>query len=137
MPLRPHRIDGTIASMSLDVRPHPLRFITIGMTGGLFSGLTGVGGGAIMVPLLTGLLRMPQHRAHGTSLAAIIFIASAGLVPYIVADEVDWGLAAGLGAGSVTAAVLSARVMARVSERLLRQIFAVFLLLVAVRMLFA
>lgn len=123
--------------MSHDVQAHPLRLVTIGLAGGLFSGLTGVGGGAVMVPLLTGLLRMPQHRAHGTSLAAIIFIASAGVVPYIIADDVDWGLAAGLGAGSVAAAVLSARFMSVVPERLLRQFFAVFLLVVAIRLLFA
>ncbi|TAK61977.1 MAG: hypothetical protein EPO22_07900, partial [Dehalococcoidia bacterium] len=48
-----------------------VRSVLTGVAGGAFSGLTGVGGGAVMVPLLTGPLRLSQHRAHGTSLAII------------------------------------------------------------------
>lgn len=116
---------------------HPSRAIVTGATGGLFSGLTGVGGGAVMVPLLVGLLGMPQHRAHGTSLAIIIFVAATALVPYLVAGEIDAELAVALASGSVVAAMVSARVMAGISEHGLRRFFAVFLFLVAVRMLFA
>ncbi len=117
--------------------PRPwLRSLTTGVAGGMFSGLIGVGGGAIMVPLLTGLLRMPQHRAHGTSLAVIIFVAAAGLIPYAAAGEVDWGLAASFAVGSVGAATLAARVSAGMPEKLLRRIFAVTLLLIGARLLF-
>lgn len=121
----------------MDDGQRTIRAAVTGVAGGTFGGLTGVGGGAIMVPLLTGLLKMPQHRAHGTSLAVIIFIAMAGAVPYIVAGDINWALVAGLGAGSVTAAVVGARVMTRVPELWLRRIFALFLLATAVRMMFA
>lgn len=87
-----------------------------------------------MVPLLTGLLKLPQHLAHGTSLAIVIFVASAGLVGYWITDNVDWTTALWIGLGSVTGVYLGARVMAKISPRLLRLIFGVFLLSVAVRM---
>ena len=104
------------------------------MVGGFFSGLTGVGGGAIMVPLLTGLLRLPQRLAHGTSLAIVVFVGSAGLAGYWLAGNVDWSLALWLAIGSVGGAYLGAVTMARIPERSLRLIFGLFLLAMAVRM---
>ena len=108
--------------------------LVTGLIGGLFSGLTGVGGGAVMVPLLTGLLRLPQHLAHGTSLTIVIFIASAGLVGYWMTANVDWTTALGISVGSVVGAYLGARTMVRVPARALRMIFGLFLFAVAIRM---
>ncbi len=87
-----------------------------------------------MVPLLTGLLKLPQHKAHGTSLAIVIFVASAGLVGYWITDNIDWSIALWIGLGSVSGVYLGARVMSKISPRILRLIFGVFLLSVAVRM---
>lgn len=121
----------------MNERQRSLRAALTGVAGGVVGGLTGVGGGAIMVPLLTGILKMPQHRAHGTSLAVIIFIAIAGAIPYIINGDVEWRLVLGLGAGSVSAAMLGARAMTMVPEVWLRRLFAVFLLVTAARMMFA
>ena len=104
-----------------------------GAAGGAFSGLTGVGGGAVMIPLLTGPLRMTQHRAHATSLATILFIASAGVLGYWHAGNVDWRLVATLVPGAAAGAYLGARAMARVPARELRLMFGAFLLFVAFR----
>lgn len=87
-----------------------------------------------MVPLLTGLLRLPQHIAHGTSLAIVLFVASAGLIGYWLTDNVDWSLAFWIGLGSVGGVYIGANAMSRISPRYLQLIFGVFLLSVAVRM---
>ncbi len=105
-----------------------------GLAGGFFSGLTGVGGGAIMVPLLTSRLKLPQHLAHGTSLAIVVFVGSAGLAGYWWRDNVDWSLALWLAVGSVGGAYFGAVTMARIPERSLRFLFGLFLLSVAIRM---
>jgi uncharacterized membrane protein YfcA len=87
-----------------------------------------------MVPLLTGVLKLPQHLAHGTSLAVIIFVASASLIGYATVGNVDWPLV-GLFAGSAAVGgFVGARTMQRVSALRLRQIFGLFLLAVAIRM---
>ncbi len=52
-----------------------LKLATIGTTAGLFSGLFGVGGGIVIVPLLVLWLGYSEREATGTSLAAIVFIA--------------------------------------------------------------
>lgn len=45
----------------------------IGFPAGLFGGLVGLGGGVIMIPLMVAVLKVDQHRAHGTSLVALVF----------------------------------------------------------------
>ena len=87
-----------------------------------------------MVPLLTSLLKLPQHVAHGTSLVIVIFVASAGVLGYWLTGNVDWHLAGWLAVGSVGGAYFGAVTMVRIPERWLRLLFGVFLLSVAVRM---
>ena len=87
-----------------------------------------------MVPLLTSLLRMPQHLAHGTSLVIVIFVAAAGLIGYWRTDNVEWNLAVWLAIGSGFGAYAGAVAMSRLAPRALRFVFGLFLVSVAVRM---
>jgi uncharacterized membrane protein YfcA len=102
-----------------------------GFTGGLF----GVGGGIVMVPLLTGPLRLTQHQAHGTSLAAIGATAIAGLVVYGTHGQVAWAPAALMAVASIPAARLGARLAARTPHARLKGAFALLLLVVGARLL--
>ena len=111
--------------------------LATGGGGGFFSGLTGVGGGAIMVPLLTGLMGMRQHTAHGTSLVVIIFSATAGAVVYAATEGLDGGLIAVLLPGSLVGAYLGARFVQRIPAMRLRQCFGAFLLLAGLRLVLA
>ena len=110
------------------------KLIVIGLGGGLLSGLLGVGGGIIMVPLLVLWAAYGQRDAHALSLGAIIPISIAGIATYGVAGKVHWWDAVGLAAGAIFGAALGARSLARIDERLLKIIFGVFLIGVAVLM---
>lgn len=57
-----------------------LLVLVAGALTGVFSGLTGVGGGVILVSMMVSFLGFTQHRAHGTSLAVIIFLALFGAI---------------------------------------------------------
>jgi len=100
----------------------------IGIAAGTFGGLIGLGGGVIMVPLLIGVLKLSQHRAHGTSLVALVFTAAGGALIYGLRGHIDWGAAAAL---AVTA-VLTVRAGAHYANALpgwkLRRAFGVFLI---------
>ena len=61
-----------------------------GFGAGLAGGLFGVGGGIVMVPVLTAFFGLTQHQAHGTSLAAVAATALAGIVVYGLAGHVAW-----------------------------------------------
>ncbi len=88
-----------------------------------------------MVPLLTGLLNMPQRRAHATSLIIVIFAALAAVSQYLSRGEVDWGLAAAITVGAVVGVQIGTRVMHAIPDRPLRIIFSIFLLIVGVRLI--
>lgn len=107
----------------------------IGLLAGVGSGLLGVGGGIIMVPLLTLVAGFTQHKAHATSLAAIIPIASVGFLAYVFADEIDYGVAGLLIAGCLIGAPLGAKIMSRVTENRLESMFGLFMLAVAIRLI--
>ncbi|MBA4419429.1 MAG: permease, partial [Syntrophus sp. (in: bacteria)] len=64
--------------------------LVTGFSGGLLGGFVGIGGGIVMIPLMTHFLRLTQHQAHGTSLVAIIFTASIGAVTYATHGDVNW-----------------------------------------------
>jgi uncharacterized membrane protein YfcA len=106
-----------------------------GAGGGFFSGLTGVGGGAILVPLMTGVLRLRQHTAHGTSLVVIVFAALASAVVYQLDSGVRWGLVGALLPTSLIGAYLGAHWVQRLPALRLRQLFGAFVFLVGVRLL--
>ena len=107
------------------------KLVAIGLGGGLLSGLLGVGGGIVMVPLLVLWASYAQRDAHAISLGAIIPISIAGIATYGVAGEVRYGTAIGLAAGSIVGARIGAGWLARIDERLLKVVFGTFLVGVA------
>jgi len=110
------------------------KLLAIGLGGGVLSGLLGVGGGVVMVPLLVLWAGYAQRQAHAISLGAIIPISIAGIATYGAAGKVEWWDALALAAGSIVGAPFGAGLLARLDERLLKVIFGVFLLAVAALM---
>lgn len=106
-----------------------------GLVAGFAGGLFGVGGGIVLIPLLTAFFAATPHQANGTSLATIGATALAGLAAYALRGNVAWGTAALLAVASIPTARLGARWAARTSRATLLRVFAAFLLLVAVRLL--
>jgi len=106
-----------------------------GLGAGMAGGLFGVGGGLVLIPILTGFFKLTQHKAHGTSLAVIGATALVSVIVYAFHGNVAWGTAALVAIASIFTARIGARLTTRFSPHGLAKIFAVFLLLVAVRLL--
>jgi uncharacterized protein len=115
-----------LRSLALDPK-----LLVIGVGGGLLSGLLGVGGGVVMVPLLVLWASYGQRDAHAISLGAIIPISIAGIATYGVAGEVRYWEALGLAAGAIVGSQVGAGILARIDERLLKIVFGTFLIAVA------
>jgi len=109
-----------------------ITFVLIGLLAGLLSGLFGVGGGTVIVPLLVLLLHFDQRIAAGTSLAAIVPTASVGVISYAVSGSVAWIPAIILALGAVIGAQIGTRLLPRISQTALRWGFVGFLVLVIV-----
>jgi uncharacterized protein len=114
-------------------RMTPSRALAIAATGllaGLLAGLFGVGGGVVMVPLLVALVGFSQHRAHATSLGAILPIAAVGAVTFAVHDQIDLLVGGLIAAGSLVGAPIGARLMMKMPEAALRIAFGCLMIVV-------
>ncbi|MFB8385609.1 sulfite exporter TauE/SafE family protein [Microbacterium sp. NPDC055910] len=117
-------------------RPRDLRYVLtclgIGLAAGLLSGLFGVGGGTVIVPLLVLGLGFDQRLAAGTSLGAIVPTAAVGVVSYALTDSVAWIPALILAAGAVVGAQIGTWLLPRMPVTVLRWGFVGFLAIVVV-----
>ncbi|MCU0734447.1 MAG: sulfite exporter TauE/SafE family protein [Methylotetracoccus sp.] len=98
--------------------------------GGL-TGLVGVGGGFLIVPALTLLVRLPMPAAVGTSLLIIAMNAAAGLAGYINHVPIDLPLTGIVTGGAVAGSVVGGWLSVRTSATALRRIFGIFIVLIA------
>lgn len=117
-------------------RARAASLVAIGVAAGLLSGLLGVGGGALMVPAMVVLIGSGQHRAHATSLSAIVPIAVVGALVFGRADSVNVLAAVVLAAGSLLGVQAGARLMNRLSDERLALAFGGFLVLLSLTMFF-
>jgi uncharacterized protein len=104
----------------------------IGVAAGLLSGLLGIGGGVIMVPTFTKLLRLSLKSAIATSLVCVGVFGVPATITHAILGHVDWRLATVLTIGVVPGARLGASLTIRIPERRLRLLVGVFLGLVGV-----
>lgn len=112
--------------------------LLIGLGAGVLSGLFGIGGGTVIVPALVLLLGFGQKTAIGTSLAALVLpVAALSVVAYARAGHVRFGVALLLGAGILAGSLLGTRIALGTSDVVLRRLFAVFLVAIAVRLAIA
>ena len=104
-----------------------------GLAGGIASGLFGIGGGTIMVPILVLLLGFTQHRAQGTSLVALI--PPTGLlavVAYGKSGYVDWRVGLLLIPGVFLGGIAGGKIARRVPAAPMRKIFAALMFLLGI-----
>lgn len=123
--------DGTvfqyISNMKLGI---PLSFFA-----GVSSGLLGIGGGALMVPILHFALAFPMHLAVATSVFTMIFTSISGVASHIYLGNVQFDYALILSIGVIIGAQIGTNVAKRTSSRTLRRIFGLLLILISLRMI--
>jgi hypothetical protein len=107
----------------------------IGFIAGIFGGLVGLGGGVVMIPLMVGILKMGQHKAHGTSLVALVFTGISGAITYAVKGSVDFIGSALLAATAIFTARAGAHFAHALPEWKLKRAFGGFLVVVSLLLL--
>ncbi len=108
--------------------------IGAGFVAGVLSGLVGIGGGQVFVPVMTLGFGATQVVAQGTSLAAIVPTAMVGGVTHIRQGAVDLDAAVWTGAGGLLGGVVGALVAVHVAGPLLARVFGLLLIVSAVIM---
>jgi len=111
--------------------------VIIGLMAGVFGGMFGVGGAIIMIPALVYFLGVDQHTAQGTSVA--IMLPPIGLFAaynYYKAGEVNIWYAVIIATAFLIGGYFGSVIALKLPENLMRKLFAILLILVALRMLF-
>ncbi|MFP2996505.1 sulfite exporter TauE/SafE family protein [Spongiivirga sp. MCCC 1A20706] len=111
--------------------------IVIGILAGVLSGVVGIGGGIVMVPLLAILLGFTQHEAQGTSLAAMLPpVTILAVLNYYKAGHVNWKYALLISATFIIGGYFGSKIAVDIDQKLLRKVFGGVMLVVAVKMIF-
>jgi|TARA_B110000046_G_C12723676_1_gene285653 uncharacterized membrane protein YfcA len=111
--------------------------VFIGLSAGVLSGLVGVGGGILMVPMYVLFLGLSQHNAQGLSLAVMLppvtFLA---VYNYHKAGEVDWKLALVVSAFFVIGGLFGSKIALKIDQLTLKRIFGGLMLIAAIKLMF-
>lgn len=118
--------------------PEILILCLIGVSAGMLSGFIGVGGGIIIVPGLIYFLGLSQHGAQGTSLALMLPpIGILAVYNYYRAGSVNFKYALVIAIAFVLGGYLGSKISLRLSPHIVKLIFGLIMLYVAVRMVWA
>lgn len=109
----------------------------IGFAAGMLGGMIGIGGGLIVVPALVYFLSFSQHKAQGTSLGLLVLpVAILGVINYYKKGYVDVKAVGLLSIGFILGSFLGSKWALNLPQESLKKLFAIFLLILAIKMLF-
>ena len=111
--------------------------LLIGMASGLLSGLVGVGGGIIIVPSLIYFLSFSQKAAQGNSLGILLLpVGILGVIQYYKQGTIDYKVVLIVSLGFLAGNFLGSKFALTLSDAVLKKLFAILMVLIAVKMLF-
>jgi uncharacterized membrane protein YfcA len=139
MSLRFFLVKGAPGGEGAPFPPHPWwGLVLTGLLAGVFSGLFGIGGGALMIPIMTELFKFNQRQAAASSLSALLLpVGIGGVLHYQAAGNVDWAAAGLIAGGLALGVLLGARLHLKSPEGVVRRAYAGYLAVVGLSFLAA
>ena len=107
------------------------RPVVIGVVAGALAGVLGIGGGLVLLPAFTLVLRLPMKRAVATSLLAVSLMSTTALAGHWIGGHIDWRYALALTVGVVPGSRVGARVTLALSDTGMRRVCGLLLVLLA------
>ncbi len=113
-----------------------IKFILLGLITGLVNGVFGSGGGTLLVPGMFFLLGVSEHKAHATAISVILPLSIISTIIYLKHGIIAWDVTFKVILGGVVGGFVGARLLNKVPEHILRKVFALFMIIAAIRMVF-
>jgi uncharacterized membrane protein YfcA len=114
-----------------------LIIVVLGLLTGFMAGMLGIGGGIIVIPALVMIMGFSQQSAQGTSLAMMLPpVGIFAVMNYYKAGHVDLKVAAILACVFIIGSIFGSRLAVKIPQDVLKKVFGVFLIIVAIKMLF-
>jgi len=112
-----------------------LFIVGLGFCAGILTGIMGVGGGVVLVPMMVLLLAVPQHLAQGISMLVIIPTVIVAIIKLRQANLFQYRMALLLATGSIIGSLLSSNVVQLIDGVVLKKIFGVLVIYSSIRMI--
>ncbi|MFM7829955.1 MAG: sulfite exporter TauE/SafE family protein, partial [Actinomycetota bacterium] len=130
--MRSSRTTEVVEGVGVVSQSTDLPAVFTGVCAGVLSGLLGVGGGIVMVPLFRRWLGLPIKNAVATSLICVGCFAIPGTITHSLGGGIDWRFASWLTIGVVVGAPFGSSMTMKMSDKKLQRVFGLFLALIAV-----
>ncbi|CQR74659.1 hypothetical protein SOV_27680 [Sporomusa ovata DSM 2662] len=114
-----------------------LIIFVLGLTAGVLSGILGIGGGVVLVPMMVLLLGIAQHTAQGISMLVIIPTSIVSVWYFYKERLINYQAAVYMAGGAALGALISANFVQAVPANELKRIFGIFVILLGFRMIWA
>lgn len=110
--------------------------LVVGLVAGYLSGLIGIGGGIVIVPILVYLLNFNQKTAQGTTLFMFLFpIGILGVYNYYKGGFLDYKTALIMASTFIIGSYLGSKTVIAIDTKIVKQIFGAFIILIGIKML--
>lgn len=114
-----------------------LILLAVGLAAGFLSGMVGIGGGIIIVPVLVYFLGFTQHQAQGTTLFMFLLpIGILGVMNYHKAGHVDFKTAFIIATTFVVGSYFGSKIAISLDQKLVKQVFGAIIIILGAKMLF-
>ena len=107
----------------------------IGFLGGMISGFFSSGGGLILVPYMTAVLKMDEVKARATTIFCIFFMVFTSGCFYFSQDFIDFGMAIKCALGGIVGGYIGSKVLWNVNKKVLEISFIIFLIYAGIKMI--
>ncbi len=112
-----------------------LKLLLIGFIAGLANGLFGSGGGTIIVPALTYILNIEDHKAHATAIAIILPLTIISTIIYLKGKNIPLNIAYKVILGGIIGSIIGAKLLKKIPTIVLKKIFGSIIIITALRLL--
>ena len=117
--------------------PIILGLLLLGLMAGIFSGVVCVGGGIIIVPALVYLFGLSQHQAQGTTLGLLMFpVGILAVIQYYKQGYVDYRFVLFIAIGFIAGGYLGGKLAVNIPDMIIKKVFALLMIVLAVKILF-
>lgn len=110
-------------------------YIIIGFFAGIISGFFGAGGGLLIVPFITIILKENEVTARATSIMCIFFMVLVSSFFYSKQNAIDWNIAIRSSIGGIIGGYLGSKLLIKLNKNILKILFIIFLFYAGIKMI--
>jgi hypothetical protein len=112
-----------------------IMIVFLGFLAGILTGIMGVGGGVVLVPMMVLILAVPQHLAQGISMLVIIPTVIVAIVKLRNSNLFQYRIAIFLAAGSIMGSLISSNLVQHIDAAILKRIFGILVIYSSIKMI--